>query len=112
MIYRGSKMRHSFSAIFVLLTSQIFFGQCLAEDRISFNAWSRDGFMYENYVDVSRLKKMPDWIPDRGTPHISLVKAIEISRKYISKNDPDFVNAEISSIQLTQFLIPKFYKNK
>ena len=85
---------------------------CLAEESIAFNTWSKDGFIYENSVTMSRLMKMADWSPERGLPPVSQVKAVEIASKYITKNDPSFKTAKISSIQLTQFLIPKYFKDK
>lgn len=86
---------------------------CLAEDLVVFNTWSRsDGFIYESYVEYSRLMKMPDWTPERGLPTISSVKAIEIASKYLQENEPSFKDAKISSVQLNQFLIPNYIKDK
>lgn len=97
------------AAFFFLLVS---ITHCLAEDLIVFNSWSKDGFIFENHIAYSRLMKMPDWSPVHGQPPISQVKAIEIASKYLKKSDPTFTNAKISSIQLTQFLIPNYFKDK
>jgi len=103
------KTKIAVGVLFLLLLSKT---HCLAEDAIVFNGWSKDGFIYENRVAYSRLIKMPDWSPERGQPPLSQVKAVEIASKHLTKNDPSFKNAKISSIQLTQFLIPGYFKDK
>lgn len=105
-------MKKAIGAVILFITL-IPLAVCASEDRIVFNSWSTgDGFIYENYVETSRLMKMPDWNPERGLPPISSVKATEIASKYIKDNVPAFKDAKISSIQLTQFLIPKYFKDK
>lgn len=91
----------------------LFVTNCVAEELLIFNTWSRsDGYIYESYAEYSRVMKMPDWSPERGLPAISSVKAIEIATKYLQENEPRFKDAKISSVQLTQFLIPNYLKDK
>jgi hypothetical protein len=108
----GGVMKKTIGAVilfFLLIPLTIY----ASEDRIVFNSWSTgDGFIYENYVETSRLMKMPDWNPERGLPPISSVKAIDIASKYVKDNEPAFKDSKISSVQLTQFLIPKYFKDK
>jgi len=100
-------------AVVMSLTILLFAINSLAEDLIVFNTWSRnDGFIYESYVEYSRLMKMPDWSPERGLPPISSVKAIEIASKYLLDNEPTYKDAKVAMVQLTQFLIPNYYKDK
>ena len=105
-------MKYILYAVIFLSSVLIMVENSSAEERITFNGWSKDGYIYENYIEISKLKNLPDWNPENGTPPLSLLKAIEISKQYVSNNSPEFYNYEISNVQLTQFLIPEFHKDK
>lgn len=83
-------------------------------ERVYFNSWSKgDGYLYQNYVEKDDLQKMPSWSSESGTPPpLSAQQAVAIAEKYIEEKNPEASGATVATIQLSQFLIPQYYKDK
>jgi hypothetical protein len=87
----------------------------LAEDSIRFNTWSLGsgvGELYENRINFSDLMKLPSFNPEEGSPPIDPQKALAIAREYLKKKHAKFANSVVAGVNLTQFVMPRYFKDK
>ncbi len=84
-----------------------------ADDSIFFNQWSTQGKKwYYHTIKESELKSMPSWNPYSVEPPLLNARALKIAKEYLSKNYPEIKAPVVRTIKLTQFLSPKYFKDK